>query len=60
MYAIITLIGGEVVIASGDGAQLLRRYITQDGQVPQVGWVTYGGTSINLQNALKIEFKEEA
>ncbi|KOS03130.1 hypothetical protein [Paenibacillus polymyxa] len=58
MFAIITLIGGEMHTVTGAGVRRLHGYITQDGQSPVVGWFTYDGISINLQNALKIEFKE--
>lgn len=58
MFAIITLIGGETHTVTGAGVRRLHGYITQDGQAPTVGWFTYDGISINLQNALKIEFKE--
>jgi hypothetical protein len=58
MLATITLIGGETHTVKGAGVRRLHGYITQDGQAPFVSWFTYDGISINLQNALRIEFKE--
>ncbi|MNT93979.1 hypothetical protein D3C72_2355650 [compost metagenome] len=60
MRAEITMIGGEVITISHDDVRQLHEHVTQTPSAAQLGWLTYKNLSINLQNAVKIEFEEDA
>lgn len=60
MNAVITMIGGEQLSVSGDSVRWLYANVMNTGTATPIHWISSNSLAINLQNALKIEFKEES